>query len=285
MGVVIEQINGVLRTLSFYDFFDIAIVSYIIYQVFKLVRDTRALQLVQGIVVLFLLFFLSQAIEQLRVLGFLMTNVIQIGAVAMIVVFQPELRRALEQVGRAPIKSMPLFGSDDSANSAAQWRAAIGYISKSCANMSRTNTGALIVIERHTRLGDIIKTGTVIDAVPSSAIIENIFFHNSPLHDGSMIIRGARIHAAGCYLPLSDNDEISRSFGTRHRAALGMSENSDAVVIVVSEETGAITMANGGKLKKGFTSEQLQAELLRLILPEKREEGEERKNIFTIKKK
>ena len=157
----------------------------------------------------------------------------------------------------------------------------------SCAELCqyvRSRTGALIVLERQTKLGDIIKTGTVIDAAPSSALIENIFFHNSPLHDGSVIMRNGRIHAAGCYLPLSDNYEINREFGTRHRAALGMSENSDAVVVVVSEETGAITLAVNGRLDRGYTPERLSAALIQHLLPEKTEDGEERKMPFARRK-
>ena len=285
MSTIVEQLSGVLRTLSPFDILDIAIVSYLIYIAFKLVRDTRALQLVKGLLMLFLLFFISQAFSQLRVLSFIMTNIIQIGAMALLIVFQPELRRMLEQVGRTQIKTVSIFGDRDNENLTAQWRAAIGYIVQSCANMSRTNTGALIVLERQSKLGDIIKTGTVVDSIPSSALIESIFFHNSPLHDGSMIFRNGRIHAAGCYLPLSDNYEINREFGTRHRAALGMSESSDAVVVVVSEETGAITLAMNGKLNRGYTPEQLQAELIEQIIPEKREDGEDRKSRLTKKKK
>lgn len=285
MSTITENVIGVIRTVSPFDILDIAIVSYLIYQAFKLVRDTRALQLVKGLLMLFMLFFLSQAMGQLRVLSFIMTNIIQIGATALLIVFQPELRRMLEQVGRAQIKTVSLFGAGDAETYAVQWRAAIGYIVQSCANMSRTSTGALIVLERQTKLGDIIKTGTVVDSAPSSALIESIFFHNAPLHDGSVILRNGRIHAAGCYLPLSENYEINREFGTRHRAALGMSENSDAVVVVVSEETGAITLAVNGKLNRGYTPEQLHAELIDLIIPEKREEGEERKNRFNRNKK
>lgn len=285
MGVISEQITGLLRTLSPFDILDITIVSLLIYQAFKLVRDTRALQLVKGLLVLFLLFFISQAMQQLRVLSFIMTNIIQIGAMALLIVFQPELRRMLEQVGRAQIKTVSLFGSGDTEAYAPQWRITIGYIVQSCASMSRSRTGALIVLERQTKLGDIVKTGTVIDALPSSALIENIFFHNSPLHDGSMIIRNGRVHAAGCYLPLSENYEINRAFGTRHRAALGMSENSDAVVVVVSEETGAITVAVNGRLNRGYTPEQLSTALIALMIPENTEDGEERKNLFARRKK
>jgi diadenylate cyclase len=285
MGMVTEQVTGVLRTLTIFDVLDISIVSVMIYQAFKLVRDTRALQLVKGLLVLFLLFFISQAMQQLRVLSFIMTNIIQIGAMALLIVFQPELRRMLEQVGRTQIKPVSLFTSVDSEANAQQWRIAIGYLVQSCANMSRSRTGALIVLERQTKLGDIIKTGTVIDAAPSSALIENIFFHNSPLHDGSVIMRNGRIHAAGCYLPLSDNYEINREFGTRHRAALGMSENSDAVVVVVSEETGAITLAVNGRLDRGYTPERLSAALIQHLLPEKTEDGEERKMPFARRKK
>ena len=183
----------------------------------------------------------------------------QYGVIALLVVFQPELRRMLETVGRTRIADLNVFniGHLDANAQKQQWNVAITAISNAANSLSRSKTGALMVLERTTKLGEIIKTGTVVDAVPSVELIGNIFFVNSPLHDGAMIIRGGKIFAAGCYLPLSDNHEISRELGTRHRAGLGMSENSDAVVIIVSEETGVISVAIKGELTRGYTTESL----------------------------
>ncbi len=228
-----NNLRNVFGTVLPQDLLDIAIISYLFYQVAKLVRETRAAQLVKGIMILLLMSVLATQLR-LRTLSFLMENILQTGLVVMVVVFQPELRRALEQVGRSQIGKLKFFSSGmDEGEVRERWRGFVDALVEGAASLSRQKIGALVVIERNTRLGDIIKTGTVIDSGPSAELIGNIFFPNSPLHDGAMVVRDGRLHAAGCFLPLSDNSEISRELGTRHRAALGMSEMSDAVVVVV----------------------------------------------------
>lgn len=251
------------------DLFDIAIMAFLIYQGIKLVRETRAAQLVKGIAALVILWAMSDWLG-LKSMTFLTSNVLQIGVLAVVIVFQPELRRALEQVGRTSIGRFQVFGgamNEDATRQ--QWQKFISAAAEGAGMLSRQKIGALIVVECKTRLGDIINTGTVINADPTSELIGNIFFPNSPLHDGAMIVREGRLLAAGCFLPLSDNKDISRELGTRHRAALGMSEASDAVVVVVSEETGLITICHNGKLERGYTVARLESYLTEILLPEK----------------
>ncbi|MBC8584179.1 diadenylate cyclase CdaA [Youxingia wuxianensis] len=266
----------VFRTITPNDILDIVIVAFLIYQCIKLVRETRAAQLVKGILALLLVNIFATELE-LKTLGFLMENILQIGLFALVVVFQPELRRALEQVGRTRITDLNVFSSGLSEQQTRdRWMHTINAIVDGCSSLSRQKIGALIVVEQKTKLGDIIKTGTIIDSDASAELIGNIFFPNSPLHDGAMIIRDGRLYAAGCFLPLSDNSQISRELGTRHRAALGMSELSDAVVIVVSEETGTITLCRNGKLDRGFTAESLTKVLIGALIPDSTDPSEKK---------
>ncbi|MEM1483981.1 diadenylate cyclase CdaA [Oscillospiraceae bacterium PP1C4] len=263
------SVKNIFGTFSLRDVFDISIMSFLIYQGIKLVRETRAAQLVKGIAMLLLLYVMAKSFD-LPVMKFLTENVLQVGLFALVVVFQPELRRALEQVGRSRIGKLQVFGSGMSEQDArAGWTKFINALVEEASSLSRQKIGALIVIEQKTKLGDIIKTGTIINSDPTAELIGNIFFPNSPLHDGAMIVRDGRLYAAGCFLPLSDNSEISRELGTRHRAALGMSEMSDAVVVVVSEETGLLTVCRNGKLERGFTTMRLGELLTGILIPEK----------------
>lgn len=279
----IEWLLGTVKTMSIVDIADILMVAYLIYQAIKLVRDTRAVQLVKGLGALIMLNLFASTLR-LQTMTFIMKNVLQIGALALLVVFQPELRRALEQVGRTNLYNLGLFSSATSDDDAARWKAAIEALGAAFASLSLQKIGALVVIERESILGEIIKTGTIIDSIPSAEMIGNVFFPNSPLHDGAMIIRNAKLYAAGCFLPLSDNYEIGKELGTRHRAALGMSENSDAVVLVVSEETGVISMAINGKLKRGYSSAQLIQELSSLLIIEKDETQTKRQMFMKVKR-
>ena len=242
------------------DIIDTLLVIYLVYKVLQLVRETRAMQLLKGLLLLMVLYMAVDLFE-LNTMRYLLEMVFQYGVIALLVVFQPELRRMLETVGRTRISNLNVFniGHFDANTQKQQWNAAICNAANT---LARSKTGALMVLERTTKLGEIIKTGTVVDAIPSVELIGNLFFVNSPLHDGAMIIRDGKIFAAGCYLPLSDNHEISRELGTRHRAGLGMSENSDAVVIIVSEETGVISVAIKGVLTRNYNAESL-AELLK----------------------
>ena len=206
-------------------------------------------------------------------------SAIATGVLALVIVFQPELRRMLEHVAQTKLNKLNIFQSSQDKDSelTGVWNESISVIANACETLSKTKTGALIVFERQTKLGEIIKTGTVVDATPSNELIGNLFFVNSPLHDGAMIIRDGRICASGCFLPLSQNYTISKEMGTRHRAALGVSENSDAVVVVVSEETGTISIAEGGVIERNFTIPQLEKRLRHEIL-HKNEEGQRKQS-------
>lgn len=244
-----EKFTNILRLMNLFDLIDIAIVAFLIYKLIGLMRETRAEQLMKGVIAILLLYLVTK-LTPFRMLAFIMEFVVRYGAVVLVLLFQPELRKVLEQVGRSRLSNLQVFSPNISSSEyeRSQIIKTINAICDACAILSKEHIGALIVMERTTKIGDIIGTGTILDSQPSSDLIKNVFFPNSPLHDGALIIRNNRLYAAGCFLPLSDNYEINRALGTRHRAALGISEVSDAVVVVVSEETGAITVAQNGKL-------------------------------------
>ena len=261
-----NQIIGTVKAIGIWDILDIVIVALLIYQVIKLIRETRAMQLAKGLILLLLLYFVAYNLN-MKTVRFIMQNVVATGVLALVIVFQPELRRMLEHVAQTKLNKLNIFQSSQDKDSelTGVWNESISVIANACETLSKTKTGALIVFERQTKLGEIIKTGTVVDATPSNELIGNLFFVNSPLHDGAMIIRDGRICASGCFLPLSQNYTISKEMGTRHRAALGVSENSDAVVVVVSEETGTISIAEGGVIERNFTIPQLEKRLLDIL--------------------
>ncbi len=266
---ILARITSTLTTITIIDIIDMLLLAFIIYKGIKFVRETKAQQLVTGILILVALYFISSTLE-LKVMSFLLENFFQIGILAIVIVFQPELRRILERVGRANVKSFNMFG-DQSHNQdlANNWATAIDIIGEAVDQLSDTNTGALIVIERSIRLGEQIDTGTVLDCQPSVATFGSIFFPKTPLHDGAVVIRNARIHAAGCFLPTPQKeDRINKQLGSRHRAAIGMSENSDAIVIVVSEETGTVSIAENGELTRGYTKERLVQYLRSQLVPD-----------------
>ncbi|MEE1393829.1 MAG: diadenylate cyclase CdaA [Negativibacillus sp.] len=262
-----NQIVGTIRAIGIWDILDIAIVAVLIYQVIKLIRETRAMQLTKGLVALSLLYLIAYNLN-MKTIKFIMQNVVATGVLTLVIIFQPELRRMLEHVAQTKLGKLNIFQSSQEKDSelAGVWSESISVIAHACEHLSKTKTGALIVFERETKLGEIIKTGTIVDATPSDELIGNLFFVNTPLHDGAMIIRDGRIFASGCFLPLSQNYTISKEMGTRHRAALGMSENSDAVIVVVSEETGTISVAQAGVIERNFTIPQLENRLRHEIL-------------------
>lgn len=274
------QFVGLIRTFQPTDLIDILMVSYLIYKGIQLVRDTRAAQLVKGIVILLVVYAIV-TLFQLRMMGYFMINLVQVGLFALIVVFQPELRRALEQLGRSKISNFNLLsittrtGEEDGA----RILRCIQAVVDGCVVLRNLKMGALIVFERSTKLGEIIDTGTVVDAEPTAEIVGNIFFNKAPLHDGAMIVREGKIFAAGCILPLTQNASISSELGTRHRAAIGLTEISDALVVVVSEETGNISVAQNGLLTRNFTKDTLRATLELALITDDQEE--ERKSIFS----
>ena len=261
-----NQIIGTVKAIGVWDILDIVIVAVLIYQVIKLIRETRAMQLAKGLILLLLLYFVAYNLN-MKTVRFIMQNVVATGVLALVIVFQPELRRMLEHVAQTKLNKFNIFQSSPEKDSElmAVWSSSISTIAHACEHLSKTKTGALIVFERETKLGEIIKTGTVVDAQPSDELIGNLFFVNG------------RICASGCFLPLSQNYTISKEMGTRHRAALGMSENSDAVVVVVSEETGTISIAQGGVIERNFTIPQLEKRLYHEIL--RKDEGEQQKEV------
>ena len=261
-----NQIIGTIRAIGIWDFVDIAIVAVLIYQVIKLIRETRAMQLAKGLLLLLLMYFVAYNLN-MKTVRFIMQNLVATGVLALVIIFQPELRRMLEHVAQTRFNKLNIFQSAQEKDSELMgvWDQSIATIASACAELSRTKTGALIVFERQTKLGEIIKTGTVVDATPSVELIGNLFFVNSPLHDGAMIIRDGVVYAAGCILPLTSNDSVSVDLGTRHRAALGMSEISDSIILVVSEETGGISVAQGGHIHRDVDPVHLQQTLQRYL--------------------
>ena len=262
----LEMLEDILRTIRIQDVLDILIVAYLVYKLIDLLRETRAGQLIKGVLGIILVYVLSQAF-QLRAVSAIIRYLITYGVFALLIIFQPELRKILEKLGRTSFSLSQLRRTVKNIGDSS-FESNSNAICDSCAILSKERTGALIVIERSTRLGDIIATGTLVDANPTAELIRNIFFKNSPLHDGAMVIRDGRVHAAGCFLPLSNNYDISRTLGTRHRAALGMSEVSDALVVIVSEETGAISVAKDGKLNLRLTVNSLNSILCDELLSE-----------------
>lgn len=246
------------------DIFDILILSFILFFVFSFIMDRRAGKLALGLVFVILILMLGNIFE-MRAITFIFQNFYQAGIIAIIIVFQPELRTALEKVGTAPISNIKNMSVD--IKNTSYISNAISIISEAVCDLSMEKTGALIVIERSTKLGDHIKTGTILNAQLTTPLLKNVFFNKAPLHDGAVILRNYRIFSAGCFLPLSTKEDIISDLGTRHRAAIGISELSDAIVIVVSEETGNISIANNGTLKRNYSYKTLKAELSRQLLP------------------
>ncbi len=265
---VLDAIWGVLISIGINDLIDIAILSFIIYHACKLVRETRAMQLVQGILLL-VGFYLVSIMLDLQTVRYLLKTCFQWGLVAIVILFQPELRRMIEKLGRAKISDLSFIPTPDSGDADEVWSPAISAICEAAQNLSNTCTGALIICERKTRLGEQIDTGTLLNCTPSAAVFGNIFYPNTPLHDGAVIMRDGMILAAGCFLPKPQKEElIAKQLGSRHRAAIGMSQNSDAVVVVVSEETGTISVAENGELTRGFSKDSLSKLLKSRLIPE-----------------
>lgn len=264
-----EWMVSIAMNFQFKDAVDIIIVAFLIYGVVKLVRETRAGQLVKGLFLLVVLFIISSYFN-LVMISRVLAYFFQFAFVAILIVFQPEIRKALEQVGRNNVGQSiaAVVTGRDRSYDRAQIRKAINAVVDGVGILQQLKMGALIVFERKTKLGDIIETGTQINCEPSGQIVGNIFFNKAPLHDGAMIIRDGMIHAAGCILPLTKNTSVSAELGTRHRAALGVSEESDAVVVVVSEETGQISVAVNGVLACRFTRDTLRDVLEGYLIPQ-----------------
>ena len=267
----------VFSNIGIADILDIVVVAFIVYKVLEFIRETRAEQLVKGLLLLAAAFFVSDFLN-MNTLNWILKGITTMGILALVVVFQPELRRALEYVGRNKFVrgSMLNIGKEKAIKITDEFVTALQ-------NLSSEKTGALIVIERQTALNDRVETGTIIDADISEQLIGNIFYEGAPLHDGAVIVRGDRLYAAGCVLPLTENKNLDKELGTRHRAGIGVSEMSDSITVIVSEETGSIAVAKDGQIYRNLDAEALRKFLFTLH----REEGKrtkEDKKVIKIRK-
>lgn len=263
----ISDILNIIKNITLVDVIDIAAISVLFYFMYKFIRDRRAGKLALGVLLLFVLQVVS-SVADMYVLQFLLQNIFQVGIITLVILFQPELRSVLEKVGATPLnfKGIKSISGISETRDSIAVNAVIEQVTSAVCDLSESKTGALIVFERTTKLGDMILTGTVIDAYPASFLIKNIFFNKAPMHDGALIVRNMRLYAAGCLLPLSNNPDIIKDLGTRHRAGIGMSENSDAVVVIVSEETGVISTAVEGVLERNYDYDSLSAFLKHHLL-------------------
>lgn len=267
----------------FSDTIDILIVAVVIYFVIRFVKETQAAPLMKGIIVLLIIWGVSDVLK-FNVTSFLVKGILDFGILAVIIIFQPEIRTLLERVGRSKIKLKSIVKQSEDA--AEILNRSIDAIVSACAAMSKTKTGALIVVEGGTKLGNIVETGTVIDAAMSDEMVQNIFYPKAPLHDGAAIVRHGRIVAAGCVLPLTKNPNLSSELGTRHRASLGVSEASDCMAVVVSEESGFISVAHNGVLTRNISPMELRDMLrLHLSLEEEKSAADKALSIFRKKEK
>ena len=258
---MLENLTGLLMSIKITDLIDIVIVAFLLYKMFGFIRETRAQQLFRGILLIVAIFIISEVFN-LSLLNWLMTRFITVGLIAVVILFQPEIRRALEQIGRRGVlRSQRVDIDKESAY------ATVHMLVDAVDDFSSSKTGALIAIERETMLNDIIETGVVVDSEISVRLLGNLFYEGSPLHDGAVIIRGDRIYAASCVLPLTSRTSIGKNLGTRHRAGVGLSEVSDAFVIIVSEETGAISVAVNGVLRRFLDLKTLEKMLLDIYIP------------------
>lgn len=264
------------------DIVDIAVIAFLIYNLFKFVRRSRTGQVAKAILIIVVAMGLANVFK-LGVVSFLLNYAVELGVIALVIIFQPEIRRFLERMGSGKIKELFVdegYG-DETEN-------AINETVEAYTSMSRDKVGALMVFERKTMLDDVLKTGTVLDAKISAELLKNLFWNKAPLHDGAVIVRGGRIIGAGCMLPLSGNVNLSRDLGMRHRAAIGISENSDAVVAIVSEETGSVSVAINGMLKRHLAPETLERLLKNELMPEhddkKASTAAKITNVFKVKK-
>ena len=255
---MLVQLQGLLTTVNILDLIDIVVVAYFLYRIYMMLKNTRAATLVKGLLVLVLFMLISRWLN-LHVISWLLEKSMTVIMVALPVVFQPELRRALEQIGRGR-----LFNKGSELDEQ-EMEEMLNAVANATVIMSRRKEGALMVFERETGLEERIETGVAVDGLISDSLLLNIFEKDTPLHDGAVIIRGKRIVAASCLLPLTENRNLSQELGTRHRAAIGISEQSDAVVLVVSEETGAVSIARNGELMRYLTADDVK-EILRSYL-------------------
>ena len=277
---IVDGIMRIVHSVEWYDIIDIILVALALYYCIRLLRKTRAFNLVKGIVFMGAIYLVVSALN-MSASSYLFSQLFGDIVLVVILLFQPEIRHAIESFGRGDLKKSLSFLTRSSAASDDALRSSVSAISKAVSNMSEQRVGALIVIENSIHLDEIISSGSKVDSSVTSPLIENIFFPKAPLHDGAMIIRENRIHAAGCILPLTQS-ELSLELGTRHRAAVGMSENSDALVIVVSEETGAISVAQDGKLERNISLGELLSVLTDFLVSE---DSDDKLRTFRIRRR
>lgn len=275
---VLDYIIKFIRILRINDIIDIFIVAIAVYYFMGAIRGTRAVQLVKGILVIVAV-YMTSSILRLHTLNYILSALVQVAMFGVIVIFQPELRTLLEKMGRLKVGHFLGIAADPFGEKH-QTETVIENVSRAAAEMSQSRTGALIVIERHTRLGEYMNSGTLMNADVSSELLGNIFVPSTPLHDGAVIIRDNKIITAGCVLPLTANTNLASELGTRHRAALGLSETSDAVIVVVSEETGKISIAINGSLTRNLTEQSLKKALTKLLTVTETADIETVKKIF-----
>lgn len=281
-GVYFEQIKKAIVSFnSIGDIFDVLLVAFVIYSAIKLIKDTRAFQLVKGVILLAAVYFVVSLLDMEAskyLLSLLFGNLL----IILVIIFSPEIRHALESVGRSSVSNINIFNLKNRDESVIQEsvKDSINSVCKACGDLSDKQTGALIVFEKETMLGEIAKTGTSLDATVTSELICNIFFPKAPMHDGAVIIKEGRVVSAGCILPLTVKNDVSSELGTRHRAAIGMSESSDALVVVVSEETGQISVAERGVLKRNISDGDLREILIKAFIKENNKDNNKIKNIF-----
>ncbi len=280
--------NNILGFFSTFNWFtdtvDIVLVACIIFYVIRMIRDSRAEQLIKGLLVLLAAYFCAWLFNFVTV-KFLLQLLFDNALLVLVVIFQPELRRMLEKTAnsRSGFSSiLSVLSGEEKERHAMELNRSIAAVTGAVRTLRQLRMGALIVFERGTKLGEIANTGTVLDAAATEDLVANIFFNKAPLHDGALIIRDGKLHAAGCILPLSDNQHIGRELGTRHRAGVGMSENSDAVVVIVSEETGNVSVAVGGKLERDFTPESLRVKLSNELAPVTSDENTAPRGVFKL---
>jgi len=257
-----SQIHGLIKTVGFWDVVDILIVAVILYKVYEMLQDTRAITLVKGLIVLMIVTLVAGFLE-LHVISWLLQKSVQLLFVALPIVFQPELRRALERLGQGRFLGLDQYLDVEEANSITN------EIDKAVFNMADKKIGALLVIEKNVGINEIIDTGIKIEGLITTEFLMNVFIPNTPLHDGAAVVRGKRLVAAGCYLPLTENRSLSSELGTRHRAAIGLSEQCDAVIIIVSEETGVVSVAENGRIERYMSHDSLRQRIRPLFVKEK----------------
>ena len=279
---MISRLGRYLLSVQITDYLDIVILAFVVYRILLLVQSTKVASLVKGLAAFFVILLMS-SVFRLYGINFILSRMVNVGVLALIILFQPELRRVLEELGsRLGSRNLNFLGLFSHGGSVGALEQAISQTVLACTEMSKSRTGALIVFEGEMVLDDMAQSGTTLDAAVSGELLKNIFFVKAPMHDGAVIVRHGRILAAGCMLPLSKNVNLSKDLGMRHRAGIGMSENSDATVVIVSEETGSISVAIGGMLKRHLKPETLENILRNELMPPEEETEADRKQKFPL---